>query len=113
MTPLEIAKTAVKALDEKKAKDIQAIHVTKVTVLADYFIIAGATSNTQAKALVDEVEFQLEQKGLRPRGIEGYAEASWIVLDYGSVVIHVFYGETREFYSLERLWADGEPIDLI
>jgi len=111
MQPIDIAKNVVKALDEKKAQDIEVIKVSDVTILADYFVIASANNATLVKALADETEHALEQKGVRPSHIEGRA-TQWILIDYASVVVHVFYQQTREFYSLERLWQDGERVDL-
>ena len=111
MEPFELVKIAAKALDDKKAKDIDAIKVGDLTILADYFLVASGTSSTQVKALADEVEHKLEEAGLRPHHIEGRA-TSWILLDYTSVIIHIFYAPTREFYALERLWNDGEKVDL-
>lgn len=113
LSPIEIAKLAAQALDSKKGKDIQGIKVLDITVVTDYFVIAGATSTTQTKALAAEVEFQLAQKGIKPFRTEGYTNADWVVLDYGSVIVHVFNGENRNFYSLDRVWADGEKIDLL
>lgn len=112
MTQNEIISTAVKALDSKKAEDIKLIGIKDLTIIADYFIIANGTSSTQTKALADEVEFRLSEKGLKPTRTEGYQGANWIILDYSDVVIHVFYKETRSFYSLERLWSDGEQVDI-
>lgn len=108
----KMIETAVKALDLKKAEDIQLIGIKDLTIVADYFIIANGTSNTHTKALADEVEFQLKQLGAEPERVEGYAGATWIILDYADVVIHVFYKETREFYNLEKLWRDGEFLDV-
>lgn len=112
MTSLELAKEAAKILDSKKGIDIQAIGVREVTTLADYFVIAAGGSSTQVKALADEVEFQLKQLGVSPSHIEGHHSNTWILLDYGNVVVHVFLKETRDFYDLERLWQDGEQVDL-
>lgn len=108
----QIIEIIVKALDSKRAEDIQLIGIKDLTIVADYFIIANGTSNTQTKALADEVEFQLKQNGIEPIRSEGYQDASWIVLDYGNIVVHVFYKETREYYKLERLWQDGDQIDI-
>ncbi len=105
-------RTIVTALENKKAQEIKVIEISDLTILADHFVIASGTSSTQVKALADEVEFQMAQEGVKPLHTEGYPSGSWIVLDYGSVVVHVFYGETRDFYSLERLWSDGKNIDL-
>lgn len=102
----------IKALDSKRAEDIQLIGIKELTIVADHFIIANGTSTTQTKALADEVEFQLKQKGIEPIRTEGYQGASWIVLDYGDIVVHVFNKDMREYYNLERLWQDGEQIDI-
>ncbi len=111
MDSYEILKTAVKALDSKKAFDIKAIKIDDITVLSDYFVIATGSSSTQVRSLADEVDYQLSQQGVEPNHIEGRS-SGWILLDYGSVVVHVFYKDDREFFSLERLWQDGEQIDI-
>ena len=108
----EKIKTAVKALDSKRAEDIQVIGIGDLTIIADYFIIANGMSNTQTKALAEEVEFKLSQLGVEPNRTEGYQGQTWIVLDYGDIVVHVFYKETRDYYNLERLWSDGTPVDI-
>lgn len=102
----------VKALDSKRAEDIQAIKIGDLTIIADYFIIADGTSNIHTKALAEEVEFKMTQLGIEPLRTEGYQGQTWIVLDYGDVVVHVFYKETRDHYNLERLWSDGTNIDI-
>lgn len=107
---IDIIKAAVKAIDSKKGENIEIIGITDLTILADYFIIATGTSSTQVKALSDEVEYKLEVLGVKPHHIEGKG-TSWVCLDYNSVVIHIFYKEQRDFYSLERLWEDGNKID--
>lgn len=112
ITQKQIIETAVKALDSKRAENIQVIGIKDLTIIADCFIIANGTSTTQTKALADEVEYQLKEQGKMPLRTEGYHGANWIVLDYGDVVVHVFYKETRQFYDLERLWSDGENIDI-
>ncbi|WP_298021962.1 ribosome silencing factor [uncultured Dysosmobacter sp.] len=113
MTPKELAIIAAKALDEKKGKEISAIEVTEQTTLADYFVIATGTSNTQINALSGAVEKAMkEQAGEDPLRREGYRDGTWVLLDYGCVVVHIFSQEAREFYSLERLWHDGRPVDL-
>ena len=101
-----------KILDSKKAENIQVIGITNLTIIADYFVIATGTSTTQVKSLADEVDFQLGQLGIEPRGVEGVRAANWIVLDYADIVVHVFYRDTRDEYQLERLWADGEQVDI-
>ena len=111
MEVLEILETAVKALDSKKGLDIRAIKIDDLTVIADYFVIATATSSTQVRALAEEVEYQLDLKNQPVHHIEGRS-SNWILLDYGSVIVHVFHREAREFYGLDRTWADGEQIDI-
>lgn len=110
MTDESILKIAVKAIDSKLGENIKVIKIDELTIIANYFIIANGNSNTQVKAIADEVEFKLSEAGLEPHRTEGYQGASWIVLDYVDVVIHVFHKETRDFYDLERLWQDGTEI---
>ena len=113
MTPKELAIIAAKALDEKKGKEIAAIEVSEQTTLADYFVIATGSSNTQINALSGSVEKAMkEQADELPLRREGYRDGTWVLLDYGSVVVHVFSAEARDFYALERLWHDGKPVDL-
>lgn len=111
MTPLEIAKIAVKALDDKKGGDIKLLEIKDLTILADYFVLATGTSTTQVKALAGEVEHQMEKQGLTLKSREGYDSGGWILLDYNSVIVHIFQPSTREFYALERLWADALPVE--
>ena len=99
-------------LDNKKAHDIKVLRVTEKTVIADYFVIAHGTSRTQVNALADEVEYVLgEQFGLHPTGIEGRGQGSWVLLDYDSVLVHVFDPKSRDFYNLEKLWSQAEEIE--
>ena len=107
----EILKAAATALDNKKAENITAIKVEDLTALAEYFLIATATSNTHVRALTDEVEDTLEAAGEKPHHIEGKS-SGWIVLDYRSVIVHIFTPEQREFYGLDRMWSGGEIIDI-
>jgi len=112
MQPMELVKAAADILDSKKALDIVAIHTTEQTILSDYFVIASATSTTHLKALGDELEFEMKQRhGLFPKGVEGRA-SGWILLDYGTVLVHLFLKDQREYYNLERLWEDSEHIML-
>lgn len=112
MTEREMVGVAVKALDSKKGKDIRVLYTADQTTLADYFIICNGTSNTQVKALADAVEEAMSQQGEEPHHVEGHRGGQWTLLDYSSVVIHVFTEEAREFYSLERLWSDAAPVDV-
>ncbi len=108
----ELAEIAVRALDDKKGKEIRLIRIDRITTLAEYFVICTGSSNTQINALCDEVEKRLTENGEEPLHREGYRGGTWVLLDYGCVVVHVFNDEARRFYSLEHLWADGEEIDL-
>ena len=112
LTPKEIAEAAVRALDAKNAHDLKLLRTTDVTVLADYFVICTAASTTQIKTLADAVEASLELLGEAKQHREGYRSGSWVLLDFGCVVIHLFMEEARQFYNLERLWADAENIDI-
>ena len=108
----ELAEIAVKALDSKKGKEIRLIRIDKITTLAEYFVICTGTSNTQINALGDEVEKELTLAGEEPLHREGYRGGTWVLLDYGCAVLHVFMPEARKFYNLENLWKDGTPVSL-
>ena len=112
LTPEEIAYQVTKALDEKKGMDIKLLKIDRVSSLADYFLICTGTSNTHVRTLCDYAEYTLEQAGESMLGREGHRGNSWELLDYGSIVVHVFTEEAREFYALERLWADAEAVDI-
>ena len=108
----EVALAVTRALDEKKGIDIKLLKIDKVSSLADYFVICTGTVNTHVKTLCDYAEFTMEQLGEPMLGREGHRGNSWELLDFGSIVVHVFTPEAREFYDLERLWADAEEIEL-
>ncbi|NLO46028.1 MAG: ribosome silencing factor [Clostridiales bacterium] len=110
MTPKELTETIVKILDSKKAVDIKAIEVREQTIVADYFVIASGTSSTHTKSLAEDVEYEIRETGVAGR-VEGRA-TGWILLDYGSVLVHVFDKESREYYNLERLWTDANILDI-
>lgn len=112
MVSLELAKNVAGILDSKKATDINVVKIDDISSLADYFVFATGTSNTHVKSLADEAEFKLKEQGVVPMGLEGYNSDSWILIDYGSVVVHVFTREGRSFYDLDRLWADGKKIEV-
>lgn len=111
MTSLDIVKAAVRAADSKKGRDLRVIKIRDISVLADYFVFVSGDSNTQTRAIAEEVEFKLGEAGEQPHHIEGL-RSGWICLDYGSVVVHVFHTEQRQYFQLERLWEDGEEIDV-
>ena len=108
----EVAYEVTKALDSKKGMDIKLLRIDEVSSLADYFLICTGTSNTHVRTLCDYAEYTLEQLGEPMLGREGHRGNSWELLDYGTIVVHVFTEEARQFYSLERLWADAEVVDL-
>ncbi len=108
----EMIALAVKALDDKKGKDIKVLYTADQTTLADYFVICAGTSNTQVRALSDAVEEAMSKAGEEPHHIEGHRGGQWTLLDYSAVVVHIFTEEAREFYSLERLWSDAAPVDI-
>ena len=111
METFEILKLAANTLNDKKAMQMQAIKIDEISDIADYFLICTATSNAHIRALADEVEEKLKEAGVEPGHIEGRA-SDWLLLDYNDVVIHIFGRQSREFYALERMWQDGEQIDL-
>lgn len=108
----EVAYAVTKALDDKKGMNIKLLRITEVSSLADYFLICTGTSNTHVKTLCDHAEYTLEQLGEKLLSREGHRGNTWELLDYGAIVVHVFTEEAREFYSLERLWADAESVDI-
>ena len=112
LSPREVAKLTVDALEEKSARDIKVLKTENLTVLANYFVICTATSTTHIKTLTDEVEKMLEERGETLRRKEGYRSGGWVLLDFGCVVVHLFLEEIREFYNLERLWGDAEVVQL-
>ena len=108
----EVALEVTRALDAKKGIDIRLLRIEKVSSLADYFLICTGSSNTHVKTLCDYAEYTMEQLGEPMLGREGHRGNSWELLDFGSIVVHVFTPEARQLYDLERLWADAEEIDL-
>ena len=102
----------VKAALKKKAYDLIALDIKGISSFADYFIICSATSNRQVQAIASSIELDLKKERIYPLGIEGFSEGEWILLDYDEVIIHVFYQPLREFYELERLWADAPRIEI-
>lgn len=107
----KMAKITIEALEDKKAEDIKVIDISQVSVLADYFIIANGSNRSQIQALSDAVEEKLGRAGYPLRQIEGYDNASWVLLDFGDIIIHIFDRENRLFYDLERIWCDGKSMD--
>ena len=108
----EMTRIACHALDEKKGEEIKVIDIAGVSVLADYFIIANGTNESQVRALVDNVEEELHKAGYEVKQREGYGSGKWVLLDFGDIIVHVFDKENRLFYDLERIWRDGKAIDI-
>ena len=109
---LEIAMEMVKILDSKKAGDIRLLHVEEKTVLTEYFVLCTGNSSTQVKSLADELEYQMERRNFPPLQGEGFDGATWVVTDFGPVIVHIFNRETRMFYNLEKLWSDSKEVDI-
>jgi len=112
LTPDDVMKLTVRALDSKKAQDMKILRTRELTVLADYFVIVTAGSTTHVKTLADETEKILKENGEPPLRIEGYRGGGWVLIDFGCVIVHVFLKELREFYGLERLWGDAQEVDI-
>lgn len=110
MTSKELALKIASVLDDHKAKDIKILEVESVTSIADYFVICNGNSNTHIKSLSGEVEYELDQLGIKPAHNEGVSTATWVLKDYTTVVVHIFGKEADEFYRLEHLWADAVRI---
>lgn len=108
----KMAQIAYHALEDKKGEDIKVIDITGISVLADYFIIANGTNESQVQALVDSVETELHKAGYSMKQREGHGRGSWVLLDFGDIVIHVFDKENRLFYDLERIWRDGREVSV-
>lgn len=107
---LAMAKLAIEALEDKKAEDIKVIDISEVSVIADYFIIAGGSNRSQIQALSDNVDEKLGKAGFPAKQIEGYDTANWVLLDFGDIIVHIFDKENRLLYDLERIWRDGKQV---
>lgn len=112
MNSKEMTALAIKALEEKKAEDIQVIDISEISAIADYFIISNGTNRSQIQALADSVEEKLGRAGAPCRQIEGYDTANWILMDFLDIVVHIFDRDNRTFYDLERIWRDGKQVPL-
>lgn len=112
METLEIVKTAVEALRDKKAEDVTVIDITGVSSIADYFIIANGNNQNQLTATQDAVDEALYKAGLHAKQIEGNNKSTWILMDYEDIIVHLFSKEDRLFYDLERIWRDGKIIEM-
>lgn len=106
-----LAEAIAYVLDEKKGHEIKMLFVEDKTILADYFVICTGNSNTQVKALGDEVEFKIGQRGVKPIHYEGRDNGSWALIDFGTVIVHIFDRAARDFYNLDKLWSDAVPVE--
>ena len=111
MEAFDTLKIAANALNEKKGLNITAIKIGELSIIAEYMLLVTATSSTHVRALAEETEKKLDEAGVKPHHIEGKA-TGWILLDYDDVIVHVFSNEAREFYNLDRMWEDGQKIDM-
>ena len=107
----KMAKIVYEALDEKKGYDIKLIDISEITMIADYFVIASASNQNQVQAMVDNADEMLDRAGYEAKQIEGTRNSSWVLMDYGDMIIHIFDEENRLFYDLERIWRDGKILD--
>ena len=105
-----IARITVDALNDKKAVDVRVIDISRISIMADYFVIASGTNTNQIQAMCDNVREKLSLNNYSPKHIEGYDSANWILLDYADVIIHLFDKESRSFYDLERIWSDAKEV---
>ena len=108
---LEMARVAYQALDEKKGEDIRVIDISGISVIGDYFVITNGTSDSQVRALVENVEEKMHKAGYAAKETEGHRSGAWVLIDFGDVIVHIFDRENRQFYNLERIWNDGKKID--
>ena len=108
----KLAEFIIAVLDSKKARELKLLHVEAQTVIADYFVICTGTSRTQIRALADEIEYKLEPYGIKPGHIEGADAGTWVLQDFGPVIVHLFNQEAREFYKLEKLYQDTREEDI-
>ena len=108
----ENVKKIYNAIDDKKAYDIKIIDIGNVSVIADYFILATASNTNQLEAILDAADKVMNEQGILPKQIEGGKNSPWILMDYGNIIVHLFTEEGRTFYDLERIWRDGEEVDI-
>lgn len=112
MDTIELVKTALKVLDDKMAEDVKVLDIRGISVMSDYFVIASAKNVSQVKAIADELEQKIYENGGKLVQSEGYQSARWVLLDFNDIIVHIFLKEEREFYQLERVWADAKQVDI-
>ncbi len=107
-----MAQIAAHALAEKKGEDIRVIDISHISVISDYFVITSGANDSQIQALVDHVEEKLAEAGYQLKQQEGTGSGTWVLMDYGDIIIHIFDKESRSFYNLERIWSDGREVEM-
>lgn len=112
LTPEKLASAAAGAAEDKKARDVVILNIHDISTICDYFVICSGFSSTQVQAIAENVEAKLEERGICKLRLEGFRDAHWVLLDYGSVVVHIFQQDDREFYNLEHLWGDARVVHL-
>lgn len=112
MESKELALEIARFLDSKKATDLEVIEIGHLTTIGDYFVVASANNTTLVKALCEDLDEHLGRKGIEPKRVEGRSTAQWILMDYRDVIVHIFYNETRDFYGIDRVWADAPRVEL-
>ena len=111
--PEELMALVVDAAEDKKAMNLVTLNLRGISLIADYFVICHGNSETQVQAIATEIRKKAEEKGVRPRGMEGMDTARWVLLDLGDVVVHVFHRDDREYYNIERLWSDAKVVERV
>ncbi len=112
MNPQAMVKIAVQAAEDKKAEDVTVLDIREVSIIADFFVICSGRSKTQAQAIAENIQAKMEDAGWFVLRREGYREGSWVLLDYGDLIVHVFQDVERQFYKLERLWGDARVVEM-
>lgn len=107
----DMLKLAIAAIEEKKGENIKAIDISRISVIADYFVIATAQNASQIEAIADEIEMRFSKEGIEPKQIEGKHTSGWVLMDYKDVIIHIFNKEQRLYYDIERIWTDGRAVE--
>jgi ribosome-associated protein len=110
MTSLQIARLCAQGADHRKGEDIIVLDLREISSVSDFFVIVSGQSEPHLKAIRNEIEGRLQEKGISPKGIDGFPQSQWVVMDYVDVMVHIFATEPREFYSLERLWGDAPRV---
>jgi ribosome-associated protein len=113
LDPNELARLIVQLASDKKAEDIVMLDIHALSIIADYFVICTGTSDRQVRAIAKDIDEQVGKRGMQPVHVEGMQDATWVLLDYGSVIVHVFDPATRDYYRLEKLWAEAPRVLVI